>query len=179
MNPVFAHRVHVGAIAALMIVVLISLFSQFGVEQLPGLAVYNWFAVFYGAIVAVLLGVRLRQILVQAIVVEPVPGIESFSANTGQALVVLGVVGLIATFFSNFIGGILSTRLLGSVATASLWVGLACIELVIANGRGATLPPNERPSGTARMLMGLFILFVGFLIGVSATFGFFLIGLRH
>ncbi|MDJ0910453.1 MAG: hypothetical protein QNI99_14745 [Woeseiaceae bacterium] len=179
MNPVFAHRVHIGAIGALMIVVLTSVFYQFGIEYAPGYAAYNWFGVLYGAIVALLLGVRLRQLLVQAIVVDANPGIESFAVNTGQALIVLGVLGLIAAFFSNFIGGLIRTALISNIATASLWVGLACIELVIANGRSAVLPRDERPSGTARILMGLFILFVGFLLGVSAVFGFFFIGLSH
>lgn len=179
MNPVLAHRVHVGAIGALMIVVLTGLFHQFGIEYAPGYAAYNWFAIVYGAIVAVLLGVRLRQLLVQAIVVDARPGVESFAVNTGQALIVLGVLGLIAAFFSNFVGGPVRTALISNVATASLWVGLACIELVIANGRSAVLPPDERPGGTARFLMGLFILLVGFLLGVSAVFGFFVISLGH
>ena len=179
MNPLISQRLHVGVIGILIALTLIRLVQNLGEGVAPALAAYSWFWIVNSAAVAALLGVRLRQLLVQSIVAEPKPGIETYAVGTGQGLIVLGVLGLIAAFVMNLGTGLLRGGLLNAAATACLWLGLACIELVIANGRSAVLPPDQRPSGGARFVVGMFILFAGFVLGITAFFVVLAVGMRH
>lgn len=179
MNPAITHRLHIGGLSALIIVVLVSLVSQLLTQYPPGYGAYKWFGPTWSAVIALLLGVRFRQVVMQAVIVETRPGIERLAVNVGQLLIVLGAIGLIVALISHFFGEAITTRLTNNIATASLWAGLACIELVIANGRGATLGPDERPGGAARIGVGLLIFVAGFLLGVFAVIAFFLMALTH
>lgn len=136
-------------------------------------------AVISGIAIAGLLGVRLRQLIVQAIVVEPRPGIERFAVVAGQALVVVAFVAVLAGLIGNFVGGGSTVRMLSGFAAAGFWVGLGRIELVIANSRSAVMPTDQRPSGTARFFVSLFNLLAGVVIGVPGVFGVLFMTVGH
>ncbi len=179
MNPSIAHRFHVGAICALMAISLVNLNFQYGMEYPEGYTGFRWFVMIYGVVVVALLSVRLRQVITQAVLVSPRTGIERFAVNTGYSLIGLAFVVMLTAVVLYFVGGGTGSALVPQVAIAGFWIGLACIELVIANGRSAVLPPQERPSGAVRFHIGLFILFAGFVLGIMAVFGFIFIGLSH
>ncbi len=179
MNPSIAHRFHVGAIGALIVISLVNLNFQYGVEYPEGYTGYRWFGMIYSVVVVALLGVRLRQLITQAVFVSPQTDIERFAVNAGYSLIGLALVLLLTGIIMYFVGGGLSSTLFPQVAIAGFWIGLACIELVIANGRSAVIPPAERPSGTARFFVGMILLLAGFGLGVSAVFGFFFAALGH
>ncbi len=178
MNQLFAQRVHIGAIGALIAVSLINLLFHLGIGYPVGYLGYRVFAVVNALAIAGLLGVRLRQLIVQAIVVDPRPGLERLAVTVGQALIIVGFIGMLVGLAGNFVGGA-AIRQLSTYSAAGMWIGLGCIELVIANNRSAVLTPDERPSGTARFFVGLFILLAGFLLGVMAVIGFLFMAMGH
>ncbi len=178
MNPAFAQRLHIGAIGALIALSLINLIFHFGISYPAGYLGYRLFAVVSAIAIAGLLGVRLRQLIVQSIVVAPRPGIERIAVAAGQALIIVAFIGMLAGLAGNFVGGAAFSQI-STYATVGMWIGLGCIELVIANNRSAVLPPDERPGGTAKFFVGLFILVAGFLLGVIAVIGFLFMAVGH
>ena len=134
MNPSIAHRFHVGAIGALIVISLVNLNFQYGVEYPEGYTGYRWFGMIYSVVVVALLGVRLRQLITQAVFVSPQTDIERFAVNAGYSLIGLALVLLLTGIIMYFVGGGLSSTLFPQVAIAGFWIGLACIELVKAVG---------------------------------------------
>ena len=179
MNPAFAHRVHVGAIVALILVLIVAIGRRYTSSLPPGYESIVWFGMIYGGVIIALLVTRLRQVVSQGVAVDPVSGLERITVFIGQALLFLGVPGYIVAALYFAPDGPIWARLINNMSLAALWVSLALIELVIANGRSAELPPEHRSSAFAKIFIGLVLLGAGFALGVAAVFGFFLLGLRH
>ncbi len=179
MNPAIAHKFHVGAIAALILALIVIIGRRYASNLPPGYESIVWFGMIYSGIIIVLLVTRLRQIVLQGVAIDPASSLEKLAVYTGQGLIVLGVPGYMVAFLYMAPDGPIWARLLNNMSVAGLWVGLVLFELVIANGRGAQLPAEHRSSAFARIFIGLLLLGAGFAIGVAAVFGFFLLGLRH
>ena len=179
MNPVFAHRVHVGAITALILVVIVTIGRRYTSTLPPGYESIIWFGMIYSGIVIALLVERLRQVIAKSVTVDPRAGLETLAVYIGQVLVFLAVPGYIVAFTFVAADGPIWARLVNNMSIAGLWIGLALIELVIANGRSARLSADHRSSGFARIIIGIVLVSAGIAIGVAAVFGVFLFGLRH
>ena len=98
MNPVFAHRVHVGAITALIVVVIVTIGRRYSSTLPPGYGSIIWFGMIYSGIVIALLVERLRQVIAKSVTVDPRAGIETLAVYTGQVLIFLAVPGYIVAF---------------------------------------------------------------------------------
>lgn len=179
MNPAFAHRFHIGAIVALILVLIVTIGRRFMSGLPSGYESILWFGTIYGGVIVALLVTRLSQVVSQGVAVDPASGLERFAVYAGQALLFLGVPGYVVAAFYIAPDGPVWARLVNNMSLAGLWVGLALIELVIANGRGAELSAEHRSSAFAKFFIGLVLLSAGFVLGVGAVFGFFLFGLRH
>ena len=68
---------------------------------------------------------------------------------------------------------------LDALALSALWIGTGLIELVIANGRNAALPADAPVGAGGKVIIGIVMLIVGFVIGALTVFGVLAFGLVY
>jgi len=178
MNSTISRQAHLVALIALIGVSILAIVMQFVAAYPPEYANYRIVISAKAAVVAILLAVRIRQVVSRNIVADPRSPLQSASVSTGVSLIFLAIAGMLMALVRGVVSGA-DGGLLQITAIGALWIGAALIELVIANSSGTVSAAGTRPSRFGTVLLALMMLILGFALGVAAIGGVLIFGWLH